>query len=155
MLSERIVPSTLLRKPHLCIPRKGVARPQSQFPHSCVSVIGLCIPRIGPHIFQQQTDTWMCKLGLRSRNSKIFVSNFQFCVFVVDVYCFREWSRYLELNSTHCYSYNIKKYIFTTIYKLLHVRAFSVEILDAQYCTLNDIKVFNDSCPHAPWLMNA
>jgi hypothetical protein len=28
--------TTLRRKPHLYIPRKGIARPQSQFPHSCV-----------------------------------------------------------------------------------------------------------------------
>ncbi len=26
----------LQRKSHLCFPRKGIARPQSQFPHSCV-----------------------------------------------------------------------------------------------------------------------
>ena len=28
--------STLQRKSHLCIPRKGIVQPQSQFPHSCV-----------------------------------------------------------------------------------------------------------------------
>jgi len=28
--------TTLQRKSHLCIPRKGISRPQSQFPHSCV-----------------------------------------------------------------------------------------------------------------------
>ncbi len=28
--------SPLQRKSHLCIPRKGIARPQYQFPHSCV-----------------------------------------------------------------------------------------------------------------------
>jgi hypothetical protein len=27
---------TLQRNLDLCIPRKGIARPQSQFPHSCV-----------------------------------------------------------------------------------------------------------------------
>jgi hypothetical protein len=31
----RYVPA-LQRKTHLCIPRKGIARPQSRFPHSCV-----------------------------------------------------------------------------------------------------------------------
>jgi hypothetical protein len=37
------------------IRRKGIARPQSRFPHSCVSVRDLYIPRIGgPHIFLQQ-----------------------------------------------------------------------------------------------------
>jgi hypothetical protein len=28
--------TTLQGKSHLCIPRKGIARPQPQFPHSCV-----------------------------------------------------------------------------------------------------------------------
>jgi hypothetical protein len=61
----------LQRKFHLRIPRKGTARPQSQFPH-IVSVTDLYIPSTGPHIFLQQnkqtdggniykslTDTWM------------------------------------------------------------------------------------------------
>jgi hypothetical protein len=34
--ADRWGQDTLLRKSHLCIPRKGIARPQSQFPHSCV-----------------------------------------------------------------------------------------------------------------------
>ncbi len=29
-------PGVLQRKSHLCIPRKGIALPQFQFPHSCV-----------------------------------------------------------------------------------------------------------------------
>jgi hypothetical protein len=44
MLSAGILPrwatasiGTLQRKSHLCIFRKGVAQPQSQFPQSCVS----------------------------------------------------------------------------------------------------------------------
>jgi hypothetical protein len=36
------------------IPRKGIARPLSQFPHSCVSVIDLYIPRIGLPILLQE-----------------------------------------------------------------------------------------------------
>ncbi len=72
---------TLQRKSHLCIPRKEIARPQSQF-RMHVSVSDLCIPRIGPNIFlcsrigrpivgiyKSLTDTWMWKLGLRPRNS--------------------------------------------------------------------------------------
>ncbi len=43
---------TLQQESHLCIPRKGIARPQSQFLH--VSVNDLYIPRIVPHIFLQQ-----------------------------------------------------------------------------------------------------
>ncbi len=73
--------SALQRKSHLCIPRKGIARPKSQFPHSCVferfiysqdqstyfpaSRIGR--PILG--IYKSLTDTWMWKLGLRPRNS--------------------------------------------------------------------------------------
>jgi hypothetical protein len=37
---------TLQRKSHLCVPRKGIAPPQSQFPHSCV-----CERFISAHIF--------------------------------------------------------------------------------------------------------
>jgi hypothetical protein len=44
---------TLQRKSHLCIPSLGIARPQSQFPHSCVCE-HLYIPRIGPGIWLQQ-----------------------------------------------------------------------------------------------------
>ncbi len=44
----------LQRKSHLCIPRKGIARPQYQFPH--VSVSDRYIPRIGPHIFLQHMN---------------------------------------------------------------------------------------------------
>ena len=34
---SRYIPChTLQRKSHLCVPRKGIARPQSQFTHSCV-----------------------------------------------------------------------------------------------------------------------
>jgi hypothetical protein len=62
---------------HLCIPRKGIARPQSQFPHSCVcerfiwSACLFCGRKIcGPivEIYESLTDTWMWKLGLRPLN---------------------------------------------------------------------------------------
>jgi hypothetical protein len=46
---------TLQQRSHLCIPRKGIARPQSQFPHS-VSVDDLYIPRIGPHYWKIFVD---------------------------------------------------------------------------------------------------
>jgi hypothetical protein len=42
---------TLQQRSHLCIPRKGIARPQFQFPHS-VSVNDIYIPRIGPHYWK-------------------------------------------------------------------------------------------------------
>ncbi len=58
----------------------GIARPQSQFPHSCVFE-HLHIPRVGPHIscsrigrsivgmYKSLADTRMWKLGLWPRNS--------------------------------------------------------------------------------------
>jgi hypothetical protein len=45
--------NTLQRKSHLCIPRKGKVRPQSQF-RIHVYVSDLYIPMIGPHIFLRQ-----------------------------------------------------------------------------------------------------
>ncbi len=71
---------TLLRQFRLYIPFLGIARPQPQFPNSCVCE-RLHIPRIGPHIsssrkgrpivgiYNSLTDTWMWKLGLRPRYS--------------------------------------------------------------------------------------
>jgi hypothetical protein len=47
--------TTLQRKSHLCIPFLGIARLQSQFPHSCVCE-RFYVPRIGPHIFLQQNS---------------------------------------------------------------------------------------------------
>jgi hypothetical protein len=51
-LTNSVHVHALQRKSHLCIPFLGIARPQSQFLHSCVSE--QCIPRIGPLIFLQQ-----------------------------------------------------------------------------------------------------
>ncbi len=87
---------TLQRNTHLCIPRKGIAWPQSQFPHSCVcerfmySRIGSvnifsCI-RIGKPIvgiYKSLADTWRWNLGLRPRNS--FSGNFRYFVFAAQV----------------------------------------------------------------------
>ncbi len=80
--------SALQQKSYLCMTRKGIARPQSNF-HIHVSVCDLNSPTIGPHIFLQQnrqTDCgnrshiWMWKLGLRPRKffsgNTVFVSNF-------------------------------------------------------------------------------
>jgi hypothetical protein len=38
--------SALQRKSHLCIPKNGTARPQSQFPHSCVWAIYIFPPLV-------------------------------------------------------------------------------------------------------------
>ncbi len=71
---------TLQRQFRLHIPFLGTARPQAQFPHSCV-LSDLYIPRISLHISSSRTgrpivgiynsliDTWMWKLGLRPRFS--------------------------------------------------------------------------------------
>jgi hypothetical protein len=84
--------SALQRKSYFCIPFLGIARPQSQFPHSWVCE-GFNIPRIGPHIFcsrigrlivgicKSLTDTWMWKLGLWPRNS--FSGNICFEFFIL------------------------------------------------------------------------
>ncbi len=68
----------------LCIPKKGISRPQSQFSHSCVCdrfiysqdrsthFIVLQQNRQTNHgntLYKSLTDTWMKKLGLRPRNS--------------------------------------------------------------------------------------
>jgi hypothetical protein len=62
------------RKFETNIPRKGIARPQSQF-HIHVSVSDLYIPVIGPPILLQENtrgpipDIWMWKMGLKPCNS--------------------------------------------------------------------------------------
>ncbi len=48
---------TLQRKSHLCVPRKGLARPQSQFPHSCV-----CERFIFPGLIHIFSCRRICKL---------------------------------------------------------------------------------------------
>jgi hypothetical protein len=49
----------LQRNFDLFIPRKGTARPQSQFPHSCVCERFIYTPTIGTPIFlQQNTQTY-------------------------------------------------------------------------------------------------
>ncbi len=79
----------LQRKSQWCIPRKGIARPQSQFPHSCVC--GWFIFPGSIHIFscsriyKSLIGMWMWKLGLRRAIPflRIFVSIFRYCVFAV------------------------------------------------------------------------
>jgi hypothetical protein len=77
---------TQVRKFETNIPRKGMAQPQSQFPHSCVcerfiyshnrsanSAAGKYVNGSWEYINGSQnglTDTWMWKLGLRPRNSQ-------------------------------------------------------------------------------------
>jgi hypothetical protein len=68
--------------PNLCVPRGGIARPQSQCPHSTLMYLWaiyifprfvclFCCRKInGPilGIYKLLTDTWVWKLGLRPRN---------------------------------------------------------------------------------------
>ncbi len=96
----------LQRKSHLCIPRKGIARPQSQFPPSCVCerfIYSQLQDRSTYNIFLQQNRQRPI-LGIYSINRShtheygnwdcgraipflgIFVSNFQYCVFAVCVF---------------------------------------------------------------------
>jgi hypothetical protein len=80
------------------IPRKGIARPQSQFPHSCV-----CERFIYAHnwstyyaagkygqilgIYKTLTDTWMWILGLRPCNS---ISGYTYMGFSLK--CIAQWT---------------------------------------------------------------
>ncbi len=82
MIGAFVSVSTLQRQFRLYIPVLGIARPQPQFPHSCVfERFILYIPRVSLHIsssrtgrpivgiYNSLTDTWMWKLGLRPRYS--------------------------------------------------------------------------------------
>ncbi len=76
----------------LCIPRKGIAQPQSQFPHSCVCEQStVFIPTIGPPIFllqNRQTDHGnmvTSELGLWPRSS--FSGNICFEFGIVSLQC--------------------------------------------------------------------
>ncbi len=88
--------STLQQSYHLCIPSKGIARPQSQFPHSCA--IYKFLGSVHTHIFLQQNRQTDCgnvliapqthecgnwDWGCASRFLGIFVSNFLCSVIAV------------------------------------------------------------------------
>ncbi len=75
---RRHIAKTQYRKFETNIPRKGIVRPQSQFPHSCVcerfmysydgsaynsAAEKICGPILGK--YKSITDTWKWKLGLR------------------------------------------------------------------------------------------
>jgi hypothetical protein len=93
----------------LCIPRKGIAQPQFQFPHSCVCERSL-YSHVWPTYFpaaeqadrseeyinrsqKHQCRNWDC--GREVPLLEIFVSNFQFCFFAVCTY-----NSYLYKSST-------------------------------------------------------
>ncbi len=76
--TPQMIPAlTLQRQFRLYIPFLGIARPQPQFPHSCLWAIYIFPvyissgrtgrPIVG--IYNSLTDTWMWKLGLRPRYS--------------------------------------------------------------------------------------
>ncbi len=88
-------PPALQWKSQLCIPFLGIARPQSQFPHSCVCERFLYSQDRSTYLLQQNrqivgiykslTGTWVWILGLWPRNSfsGIPFSNFLYCFFAV------------------------------------------------------------------------
>ncbi len=83
---------TLQRKSNLCIPFMGIARPQSQFPHSCVCERCIYSQDRSTYFLQQNrqtdhgngnkslSDTWMWKLRLRPHNSYSVNICFEFSV---------------------------------------------------------------------------
>ncbi len=85
----------LYRDLDLCIPRKGIAQPQFQFPHSCVcerSVYSHVWPTYFPAAEQadrseeninrpQKHYNWDCSRAVPFLG--IFASNFRYCVFAV------------------------------------------------------------------------
>ncbi len=101
----------LQRKSHLCILRKGIARPQSHLPHSCVC----------ERLYSQDRSTYFpaAKYINRSRTheygnwdfgciipfSGIFVSNIRCCVFAVWKHLNSKLDvpHRLELSRTFCY----------------------------------------------------
>jgi hypothetical protein len=50
--------STLQRKSHLCIPFLGIARPQSQFPHSCVYERFIYSQNRSTYLFAAEEGLW-------------------------------------------------------------------------------------------------
>ncbi len=91
-----ILRTVLQRKSHLCIPFLGIARPQSQFPHSCVCE-GFIYPRIGLHISSTRIGRPIVGYINHSKTPEcgnwdwdpnipllgIFVSKFRYFVFAV------------------------------------------------------------------------
>ncbi len=60
---KQVVTATLQRIFILCIPRKGIARPQSQFPHSCVQELSIYSHRSEEYINRSQkhgSRNWDC-----------------------------------------------------------------------------------------------
>ncbi len=93
----------LQRKSHLCIPFLGIARPQSQFPHSCDSYSYSYFPaaeladRLWEYINPSQTpECGKWNSGRAIPFLEIFISNFRYCVFVVGI-----WEESLKMVTAH------------------------------------------------------
>jgi hypothetical protein len=56
-ISQPITPTALQRKSHLCIPFLGIARPQPQFPHSCVCERFILTQQRSSYFLQQNRQT--------------------------------------------------------------------------------------------------
>ncbi len=77
-----IYSAALPQNSHVCIPFLGIARPQSQFPHSCVMSDLYILRSVHTlHIFSCSRIGW--KLGLWPRNSFSGNIGFEYCVFAV------------------------------------------------------------------------
>ncbi len=115
--------TALQRKSHLWIPFLGIARPQSQFPHSW-SVSDLYIPSIGPHISCRELqdhlweyviwNIWMWKLdcGRAIPFLEIFVLIFQYWFFTVCflLACSLRFRKHLQracVPRGNCYVYDV------------------------------------------------
>ncbi len=83
LFSQIRTAKTQYRKFEANIPRKGIARPQSQF-HIHVLVSDYIFPRSvcldwsWEYIYKLLTDTWMWQLGLRPRNSCLEIHKWDF-----------------------------------------------------------------------------
>jgi hypothetical protein len=90
-------PATLQRKSHFCIPRKGIAGPQSQFQHLCVCERFIYSQDRSTYLPAAEKADWWWEYINRSQTHEcgnwdwgcaihffgIFVSNFWYCVFAV------------------------------------------------------------------------
>jgi hypothetical protein len=93
---QRFTSYALQRYLDFCIPRKGIARPQSPFPHSFVcerSIYSHVRPTYFPEKYITRSQKHECRNWDCSRAVpflEMFVSNFRYCVFAVCVGALRK-----------------------------------------------------------------
>ncbi len=135
---------------HLCILRKGMARPQSQFAHSCVSERFMYswnrstyfpkaeqTDRSWENINRAQTlecGNWDCDRPIPFLG--IFVSNFRYCVFAVHVHAVLQPTislKPISLINLNTYKYNNIKIPQNFTFTLLHFCSYSYKANGADY----------------------